>query len=371
MNDENLQRNLFIALLVGVTIAFIWLVRGFLQPIFWAVALGVVFFPAHEYLERRLSPRSALAAMISVAIVLFVVIFPIIGIATAVTAEAADLFQRLNSGEIGLAEIYARIEEWVPALTDRLESLGFELERLQQQLSSSAIVVSQFIASQALQLGQNTIRITVYFFLTLYLLFFFLKDSRRILDGLVNALPIGDERERQLLERFAEVSRATIKGTLVVGVVQGTIGGVAFALLGLSAPVMWGVVMALLSIIPAVGPAIVWVPAAVILIAGGNIVSGIILVIVGALVIGLADNLLRPILVGRDTRMPDYLILLSTLGGLTAFGLAGVVIGPIIAAFFLSVWEMAEEEFAGIEQVPLAGTNGDAAAESNETTEQK
>jgi predicted PurR-regulated permease PerM len=128
-------------------------------------------------------------------------------------------------------------------------------------------------------------------------------------------------------------------------VVQGAIGGIAFAVLGIGAPVLWGVVMALLSIIPAVGPALVWVPAAIIMIASGRIVAGVALIVIGSVVIGLADNLLRPILVGRDTKMPDYLILLSTLGGLTAFGLAGIVIGPIIAAFFLSVWRMAEEEY--------------------------
>jgi predicted PurR-regulated permease PerM len=205
------------------------------------------------------------------------------------------------------------------------------------------------MASQALEIGQNTLRVTVFFFLMLYLLFFFLRDGKLLLEGLIRALPFGVERERHLFDRFAEVSRATIKGTLVVGIVQGTLGGIGFAVLGIGAPVLWGVVMALLSILPAAGPAFVWLPAAIILIAGGEVIPGIILIIVGSLVIGLVDNLLRPLLVGRDTRMPDYLILLSTLGGLTGFGLAGIVIGPIIAAFFLSVWKMAEEEYEPVD----------------------
>jgi predicted PurR-regulated permease PerM len=233
--------------------------------------------------------------------------------------------------------------------------VGLDLQRLQGQLSSSAISISRFIASEALSIGQNTLRIAVFFFLMLYLLFFFLRDGLRMLDGLVHALPLGDTRERFLLGRFAEVSRATIKGTLVVGVVQGAIGGIAFALLGVGAPVLWGVVMALLSILPAVGPALVWIPAAIVLFSGGRWVAGAILIVVGVLVIGLVDNVLRPVLVGRDTRMPDYLILLSTLGGLAAFGLAGIVIGPIIAAFFLSTWEMAQEEYEAEE---IAETEG-------------
>ena len=188
---------------------------------------------------------------------------------------------------------------------------------------------------------------TIYFFLMLYLLYFFLRDGGKILDGMVRALPFGDERERHLLERFAEVSRATIKGTLAVGIVQGTIGGIMFWAFGIGAAVLWGVVMALFSIIPAIGPAFIWLPAAIILIANGQIIQGIVMIVVGSLIIGLVDNLLRPVLVGRDTQMPDYLILLSTLGGLTAFGISGIVLGPIIAAFFLSMWEMAEEEYAG------------------------
>jgi predicted PurR-regulated permease PerM len=234
----------------------------------------------------------------------------------------------------------------MPQIVALIERLGIDPSRLESQLSAAAIEASRFIASRALSIGQDTLRVAVFFFLMLYLLFFFLRDGQRLLEGLVRALPLGDARERHLLSRFAEVSRATIKGTVVVGVVQGAIGGGAFALLGIGAPVLWGVVMSLLSILPAVGPALVWLPAAIVLIISHEPVAGIALIAIGVLVIGLVDNMLRPILVGRDTRMPDYLILLSTLGGLAGFGLAGIIIGPIIAAFFLSVWQMAQEEFS-------------------------
>jgi predicted PurR-regulated permease PerM len=159
-------------------------------------------------------------------------------------------------------------------------------------------------------------------------------------------LPLGDARERQLLAKFAEVSAATIKGTLVVGLVQGALGGGLFWILGIPAPVFWGTLMAVLSVLPAVGPGLVWGPAAIILLGLGEIVKGIVLIAAGVIVIGLVDNVLRPILVGRDTQMPDYLVLLSTLGGLTVFGVSGLVIGPVIAAFFLVVWEMFAQEHA-------------------------
>jgi predicted PurR-regulated permease PerM len=345
MNDTYIERAFFVALLIAVTLAFLWLIRSFMQPIFWAIALGIVVYPLHARLVSRLRGRASLAAVVSLVTVVVIVILPLVGIGAAVTREGAALYARLEAGELGMGSLYAQAQESMPRVAATLERFGIDPARLESQLSSAAVTASRYIASRALSIGQDTLRVTVFFFLMLYLLFFFLRDGPRLLEGLVRALPFGDERERHLLERFAEVSRATIKGTLVVGIAQGMIGGLAFAILGIGSPVLWGVVMALLSILPAVGPALVWLPAAIVLIASGEIVAGVALILVGVFIIGLVDNLLRPILVGRDTRMPDYLILLSTLGGLVGFGLAGIIIGPIIAAFFLSIWQMAEREF--------------------------
>jgi predicted PurR-regulated permease PerM len=340
---DNGQRFFFMVLLFAVSIAFVWLIRGFLQPIFWAIALGIVVYPLHQRIQARLGHWRSAAAAISMLLVVVIVVIPIGIIVATVTNEAVLLYDRVQAGQLSLAGIYDFVEQRFPELLALLQKIDIDPEKLQSQLSAGATQVTQFVASRAIALGQDTLRITVFFFLMLYLLFFFLRDGQKLLEGLVRALPLGNERERHLLGRFAEVSRATIKGSLVVGIVQGAIGGIAFAILGIGSPVLWGVIMALLSIIPAVGPAFVWLPAAIFLFTGGQVVSGIVLVLIGTLVIGLVDNFLRPLLVGRDTKMPDYLILLSTLGGLAAFGLAGVVIGPIIAAFFLSIWAMAEE----------------------------
>lgn len=369
MTEINVQRGFFFALLFVVTLAFLWLIRGFLQPIFWAVALGIVVYPVYAQILPRVRQREALAAMLSVLLVVIVVILPLIGIAAAVTGEAASLYQRLDAGDLGIDNLYSRAAASMPQIAALLERLGIDPSRLESQVSEAAVGASRFVASSALSIGQDTLRVTVFFFLMLYLLFFFLRDGHRLLEGLVRALPLGDKRERHLLGRFAEVSRATIKGTLVVGVVQGAIGGIAFALVGIGAPVLWGVVMALLSILPAIGPAIVWLPAAIVLIANQQTIAGIVLIAIGVLVIGLVDNLLRPILVGRDTRMPDYLILLSTLGGLAGFGLAGIIIGPIIAAFFLSVWHMAQDEFAPAAELDDADPPIPAAEQEAESSE--
>src|SRR5690606_20103204 len=277
----------------------------------------------HARLAARLGGRGSLAAGISTLGVVLIVILPLALIAGAVTVEATSLYERVSQADTRLSDIFRLIDDNLPQLISALDSLGVDPERLQAQLSSAAVGVSQFLATRTLSIGQNTLRVAVFFFLMLYLLFFFLRDGQVILNKVVETLPLGDKRERHLLGRFAEVSRATLKGTLVVGVVQGSIGGLTFALLGISAPVLWGVVMSLLSILPALGPAVVWLPAAILLISRGDWLQGGILILVGTLVIGLVDNLLRPILVGRDTGMPDYLILLSTLGGLVGFGLAG------------------------------------------------
>ena len=343
MIDSSVERMFFLALVVAITIAFFWLIHDFLQPIFWAIALGIVVYPLHTWIARRLAPRESLAAGLSVTVVVLVVVLPLLAIVAAVTTEAAPLYERLGKGQLGFDDLYARAVAQVPQIGEWLSRFGIDASRLEAQLSSAAIDISKFIASRALAIGQDTVRVLVFFFLMLYLLFFFLRDGQRLLDGLVRALPLGDERERYLLDRFAQVSRATIKGTFVVGAAQGAIGGIAFAILGVGAPVLWGTVMALLSIVPAVGTALVWLPAAIVLLASGKTLAGIALILIGVFGIGMVDNVLRPVLVGRDTRMPDYLILLSTLGGLAGFGLAGIVIGPIIAAFFITVWQMAQQ----------------------------
>ncbi|MDX5335573.1 MAG: AI-2E family transporter, partial [Marinobacter sp.] len=181
--------------------------------------------------------------------------------------------------------------------------------------------------------------------LMVYLAFFLIRDGQKLVELLIKALPLGDERERLLFAKFAEVTRATVKGNLLIAIIQGALGGVIFWILGISGALLWGVVMAIFSLLPAVGAAIVWIPAAVYLAAIGDVVPAVILTVYGMVVIGLADNLLRPILVGRDTKMPDYLVLLSTLGGIVMFGINGFVMGPLVAALFMAFWGIFIREF--------------------------
>ena len=341
-----MQKSFFIGLLILVTVAFIALLAGFFLPIFWAATVGILFLPVQHFFDRRLAGRTSLAAVLTVTLIFFTVLVPAMAIASAVATEAAQLYGRIERGEIDPGAILRWIQGMTPQISAWAEKIGVDVEGMPDRLTAAAVKGSQFIGALALTAGQNVARFLVMFALMLYLLFFVLRDGDEILEQIIRALPLGDQRERVLFAKFAEMARAVIKGTLIVGLVQGTLGGLMFWTLGISGAVFWGMVMVLLSVLPLVGASIIWVPAAIFLAVGGAYGKAVIMVIVGAVVIGLADNVLRPLLVGRDTKMPDYLVLLSTLGGLTLFGLSGFVIGPIIASLFLAVWAMFQEEFA-------------------------
>jgi len=347
MNERSLQNAFFLTLVLLTTAAFFGVIVDFLQPIFWAAVLATIFYPIYEWVEKQLGGRSNLASMTTILFIVLIVIIPLILTGSAVASQASALYDQIAGGEIDPQAAVQWLERNVPAATELLAEYGLTSEELRSRLSGAAVNTSRYLATEALALGQNALRIGGLAFLMLYLLFFFFRDGRYLIDTIVGAAPIGDVRERRLLTKFGEVARATLKGTVVIGIVQGGLGGILFWLLGINAAVLWGVVMGILSLLPAVGAAGVWIPTAAVLLLTGEMVRGVLLLVFGSIIIGLADNILRPLLVGRDTQMPDYLILVSTLGGLTVFGLSGVVIGPIIASLFLAVWDMFVEEYEG------------------------
>ena len=352
MTLKSLENRSFLALVALVTFTFAWTLGGFLLPVFWAVVLAVLFTPLFTWFERRLGGRSTLAALLTLGTVLVAVVAPLVVLGMLVTQEAIGVYQQVARGEIDLTEPVAAVERMLPQLSQRAEELGVDFDQIRENVATSALAVSQEVVSRLLGFGQQAVEFTLLLAVTLYVLFFFVRDGGALRETLIQALPLGDPREERLFTKFAAVTRATVKGTFLIAAVQGTIGGIAFWALGLGSPVLWGVLMGVFSLLPAVGGAIIWVPAAVYLLLSGAWVKALILAGIGAGIMGTVDNALRPILVGRDAGMPDYMILLSTLGGLATFGFSGLVMGPVVAGLFLTVWEIFTEEFGPADDEP-------------------
>lgn len=337
---SSLENKAFLTLLVAVSLAFAWLLLPYYGALFWAAALAILFAPLQVRLVRAWPGRHNVAALVCLLLIVLLVLLPLSWVATMLVQEGAQVYRRIQSGDINfslyLQQIYAALPQSITALLDRLGlgSSGLLLERLTEALTRG----SQFLAGQAVSIGQDAFNLVVSFFVMLYLLFFFLRDGPALVKRVNLLMPLGDEVKRDLAAKFATVIRATVKGNIVVALVQGALGGFIFWALSLSAPVLWGVVMAFLSLLPAVGAAVVWLPMAAYLLISGQLLPGLVLLAFGVLVIGLVDNLLRPVLVGKDIKMPDYLVMLSTLGGISVFGLHGFVIGPVIAAMFMAAW---------------------------------
>lgn len=345
----NLQAVFFLCVLSVVTLAFFGLLAGFMQPIFWAAILAILFNPVNARLLNLLGNRKSVAALLALIIICITVIVPFWFVAAAIVNEASQLYQRIEAGEINPGAWLQWLRATLPRFNEILASMNMDLQDVEAKLSDIAVTASQYIVSLAVIAGQNALRFTIMFFIMLYLLYFLLRDGAQLLAKIVHALPLSDEREQQLVQKFAEVSRATIKGSLVIGLVQGSLGSLMFWVLGIEGAVLWGAIMVVTSLLPVVGTSLVWGPAVLILLANEAYLKAGMLLLFGVLVIGLVDNLLRPMLVGRDTGMPDYLVLLSTFGGITVFGASGFVIGPIIAALFLTLWTMFDAEYGHLD----------------------
>ncbi|MCI5069763.1 AI-2E family transporter [Acidovorax sp.] len=342
MTPAHLQSKAFLLLLILVTIAFGAILWQFHGAVFWGVILAILFAPLHRKLLRRMPRRTNLAALSTLGLCLVIVILPMTAITISLIQEATVVYERVRSGQLNfglyLQQVIAALPAWAVNLLERLNLTS--VAELQEKFSSVAVQASQFVAAQALSIGQNTLEFVVSFGIMLYLLFFLLRDGNRLALRIGQATPLDDAHKRQLVDKFTTVIRATVKGNIVVAASQGALGGLIFWILGIQGPVLWGVLMAFLSLLPAVGAGLIWLPVAIYFIATGGVWQGVILIAYGVFVIGLVDNVLRPILVGKDTKMPDYVVLISTLGGMALFGLTGFVIGPVIAALFIATWDL-------------------------------
>lgn len=343
MRFDYLQQFFFLSLLLVTTGTFFWLIGSYLMPVFWAVVIAIVFYPLYLRINKALRGRSSVASLLSIGAVILTVMLPLGIIGGMIVQESVTLYQNITQDSEGM-ESFSLLERSETFIA-YLEPYGISHEAVMDKVRGWAVDTSQALASSLVTVGQTTFSVLISTAIMLYLLFFFFRDGEKLQQTLVHYLPLGDVYERRLFTRFAETSRAVMKGTIAIAALQGLLGALAFWIVGLSNPVLWGVAMAVLAIIPAVGPAVVWLPASIILLATGSVWEGVTIMVVGILLVSLIDEFLRPILVGRGSKMPDSITLLATIGGIATFGISGFVVGPIIAAFFLSLWTMFGERY--------------------------
>lgn len=340
--NSALHRKSFLLLLAIVSLAFFWLLLPYFGAIFWAATLAMVFSPLHQWLVKRFNGHRNLAALTTLLFCFILVIIPATVVITSLIQEGTSLYQRIRTGDINLGSYIVQLQNSLPPSLDGwLERAGVgNFNALREKFSAGAMEGSQYVATQLLSIGQNTVQFMIGLGVMIYLLFFLFRDGSQLADIIFNAIPISTGHKRQLMDKFTAVVRATVKGNVIIAAAQGVIGGVTFWALGVEAALLWGVLMAFLSLLPAIGASLVWVPVAAYFLATGAVGKGMTLIFVGVVVIGLVDNLLRPPLVGKDTKMPDYVVLISTIGGMSIFGINGFVIGPLIAALFMAAWAL-------------------------------
>lgn len=337
-----LARGFLVALVALATLAFVWLIAPFSGAILWAVIAAVLFEPLNARMLAAMPRRPGTAALATLLVIVIVVVVPAMLLTAALLSEATDFYARIRRGEIDFGRVFIETQAHLPIWARTwLADVGLgDADGLRAKLGRALANGFQTVAAQVLNIGQGTLGFFLALGVMLYLTFFLLRDGHALAARIERAIPLGPEQRAILVEKFVAVIRATIKGSLIVAILQGTTGAVVFWALGIPGALLWGVAMGVFSLFPAIGTGLIWVPVTLYLLATGAIWQAIILFLCGFFIISSVDNIVRPILVGRDARMPDYVVLIATLGGFELMGFNGFVVGPVIAALFMAVWDI-------------------------------
>jgi predicted PurR-regulated permease PerM len=345
-NRQAIEHGFMLLLVVTATFAFGWLIGPFIGAILWGVIAAILFAPLNTRLLRAMPGRDSISAIITLLVILAVVIIPAMLLGAALLGQATATYSRIQTGEIDLSRAFIEAERHLPGLArDWLTDLGLtDFTAVQAKISQGVASSFKTLASQAFNVGQSAFSFFLSLGVMLYLTFFLLRDGIALLVTIERCLPLPVEQRRVLVDRFVAVVRATIKGSVIVAILQGLIGGLIFWGLGIQGALLWGVAMGIFSLFPAIGTGLIWVPVTAYLLATGNVWQAVALFLSGFFIISSVDNIVRPILVGRDARLPDYVVLIATLGGFELMGFNGFVLGPVIAALFMAVWEIFGDE---------------------------
>jgi predicted PurR-regulated permease PerM len=368
-NGDRFRRAFVLILVVGITAAFLWMVWQFVMTIVLAAILAGLFHPLYRGLLPFVRGRGWASALITVLVVLVVIVVPLALILGLVAGEALRLSRDFAPR---IQEIVADPNR-IPSLLERLpfyEQIAPYRAEILNRIGELVGNLGGFAVRSISATTAGTAAALLQFFILLYTLFFLLIDGPGLLRKMTSYLPLREAEKAEVLDKFVSVTRATLRGTLVIGIIQGTLGGLSFWVAGIDGALFWGTVMVVLSVLPVVGGALVWVPAVIALAVQGQWQPAVGITLFNALIVGSVDNVLRPRLVGRDTEMHDLMILFATLGGIAAFGPLGFIIGPILAAVFVTSWEIFGAAFGDMIAVdqPIVLTDGKAPPAPNGPT---
>ena len=339
MNQDMINKATLVLMVIGISALFFSMIQKFLMVIFLAGLFSALTRPLFRRFNIMYKGHKHLASATTLVLVVFVVMIPFLFLIGIVVAQAVDVGQSVSPwirhtlnepGEI------SRYLEHLPFF----EQLEPYRETILKKAGELVGYVSRWVAGGLSSATFGTVYFVFLSFVFLYTMYFFQLDGDKLMKKILYYLPLDSADEFLMLDKFTSVTRATLKGTLLIGLLQGGLAGSAFAIAGIDNAVFWGTVMAVLSIIPSVGSAIIWIPASIFLIIQGSMAGGIGLMVFCGMVVGSLDNVLRPILVGKDTKMHELMIFFGTLGGIMMFGITGIFIGPVVASLFITIWEL-------------------------------
>lgn len=348
LRREKMARYFLLIVLIITTVFFINMIKFFLLPVFLAVVFTGLFYPLYRLILKITGNRSSVSAFLCCFIIILGILIPVYVIGDLVAREAIDLYE---STEDGVRDFIGNIESgdapWFASLVDSRIVRLFGLDTIDWQATIEDVIKNSasLLGSVINKATRETFLLVMHVFILLFAMYYFFRDGERILKWVKYLSPLDERYEDEFINKFGSMSRATIKGVLVIAVIKGTLGGLTFWIFGITGPVLWGMVMVILSIIPLVGVWLVMIPAGIFMMVMGDIWPGVAVIMIGAVLIGNIDNILNPILVGRDTGMHELLIFLSTIGGLSVFGIMGFLVGPMIASMLMTLLHVYSIEF--------------------------
>ena len=351
MKNEIINKSVLLLVVFSISALFLSMIQFFLMAIFLGGLFSALAHPLYLCFERWFAGRRSLASITTILLIILFLMLPLAGLMGIVTSQAIKVGHSVTpwvQAQISEPDVFFASMKSLPYYDQIIPYRALIIQKVGEMVAGGSSFLINSLSSATL----GTMNFIVTIFVILYTMFFFLMDGNKLIDKILYYLPLKDSEEQQMLNRFTSVAKATIKGTIIIGVLQGGLAGAAFAVAGIPSPVFWALIMVLLSILPGIGTALVWIPAAIILGMAGHLGSAVGLAVFCGVVVGSLDNILRPVLVGKDTQMHELLIFFSTIGGLMMFGVVGFIIGPIVAALFVTVWDIYGVSFA--DMLPVA-----------------